>query len=112
MDNYFFLDENKNGCLGLSKTILNVIVQDSLSAIDCIANSKQELSKSACFALAKAPNTIIKNGIAHIKISIDAIKNVDIQKLNKKINDEISSKLTISLGHIPYDIQIQVESLN
>ena len=112
MEEYLYLDENKYGTLGISSDIISRIAEHALSESSEITDNKAKLNKTNYFKLNRPVQAKLKKGIAHIKVFIDVSKFVDIQKISKKINDEIANKLIIAFGHIPFDIQIQVESIN
>ena len=112
MSNYIYLDENKKGSLAISTDVICDLAKNSISKLDFFATSKKDLDKTHTFSLTKPISATIKNGIIHIKVYIDVTKDSDISKLCKKIIDEASNKIRFALGYQPFDVQVQVESLN
>ena len=111
MSNYMIISSNKTGDLGISTEIISTIASEAIKEAEGISQSKANLNKEEFFSLNKPVQTSIKKGIAHIKLYIDVIKGINIQKATNKLSDELSLKLVKALGRIPFDIQIQVESI-
>ena len=112
MAGYFNIDENKKGKLAISKDIIYHLVEDSIRENKNISKSKSGELEKGEYARISAPTVITtKNGITDIKVYVAVNKHKNIQKAASEISKQLTSDLTISLGHMPINVRVKVEEL-
>ena len=94
----------------LKDKVIKDLVDNSLMNLKCLADSKKNLTKTKFINLAKKPEISNDKGVTHVKIRINILKDADIQEAYHMIQDQIESTLLVTMGHIPFDIQVKVES--
>ena len=112
MAKYVYLDNYSNkGKLGISSHAFDVLVEKAIHQVDGCSPSNKKLPASYKFRLKQAVRTVIRGGIVHVSVFVDIHKGQSIQKITRKIEDEINTTLLTSAETIPFDVQVRVESI-
>ena len=112
MSGYFNIDENKKGKLAISQDIIYHLVEDSLNDNKSISKSKEGELEKGEYARLSSPTVITtKNGITDVKVYVAVSKHKNIQKAAAEISKQLTSDLTLSLGHMPINVRVKVEEL-
>lgn len=112
MSEYLYIENySKKGKIGISLSAFDYLVSSALNNIPGINESKKQLKKNQKIKLNRPIQTSISRGILHIAVYIDAEKGSDLQKVTKRIHEEIETKILTVTEQVPFDVQVKVVSL-
>lgn len=110
MAEYIYISINGREKLGISTQVYDQIVKKAVASVPGLGDSGASLKKGQRAGVKKVKCTIRK-GIVHIWISVDVKKNSNIQEVSMKIQENVANAIQEATGHIPFDIQVKVESI-
>lgn len=111
MAEYIYISSNSKGAkIGISTRVYDQLVTRAVSTVPGIAQSAEQLKKGQKAGVKKVKCTINK-GIVHIWIAVNIKKSSNIQEVSMKIQENVANAISETMGHIPFDIQVKVESI-
>ena len=112
MAKYLFIDNYSNkGKIGISLNAIDTLVYEALSNVKGIDVSLSATHKNKKIKVHKPVSSAVSRGILHVSILVDIAKDLNIQKVCKNINEEVTDRLFYQTEQIPFDVQVKVMSL-
>lgn len=112
MAEYIYISNNHKGPkLAISTRVYDQLVTKAVSEVKGINQSNDQPLKKGQKAGLKKIKCTIKKGIVHIWIAVDVKKNSNIQEISRMIQENVAQAIEEATGHIPFDIQVKVESI-
>ncbi len=111
MSNFVYIDNlSKRGKTAISYHIFDQLVTKSLESLPNVSLSSK-MSKNKYILLHKPVETTIRHGIAHVWVSVDVKEGTNIQEVSAIIQQEVVNAFLAIAEHVPFDVQVKVESI-
>ena len=112
MAGFIYFDVNgKTGRRGISAHVFDQLVTIALTNLKDVSMSSEKMKRNQKIRLNRPVQTSIKNGIAHIKVSVDIKKSMQVQETCSLIQKEIINVLMVSAEQVPFDVQVKVDQI-
>ena len=112
MFEYIYLNERKNyGSIAISTKVVVQVVTKALREVEGVSLNEEINKRHQFWRLSKKVNANYRNGIVHIIVKIDLASGKDIQQVTAKIQEAVENNIYLSIGHIPFDIAVNVERI-
>ena len=112
MAGYIYFDVNgKTGKRGISSHVFDQLVTIALTNLKDVSMSSKQMKRNHKIFVNRPVQTTIKHGIAHIKVSVDIKKTMQVQQACALIQEEIVRVLMMSAEQVPFDVQVKVDQI-
>ncbi len=111
MSNFVYIDNlSKRGKTAISYHIFDQLVTKALESLPNVSVSKK-MNKAQKILLQRPVKTTIRQGIAHVWVSVDVKEGTDVLEASTMIQQEVVNTFLTIAEHVPFDVQVKVESI-
>ena len=112
MAGYVYFDvTGKTGKRAISSHVFDQLVTIALTNLKDVSMSSKQMKRNQKIFVNRPVQTTIKHGIAHIKVSVDIKKTMQVQEACQTIQEEIVRVLMMSAEQVPFDVQVKVDQI-
>ena len=111
MGRYVYIDkDSKKGRFGIGVGVFSVLANEALARVQGLADNPVE-SRHRHRLIVNNSEVDIHRGVVYVKVNVNAKKDINLDKLEKDIKEEINSSFMMVAEQIPVQVKVNVENI-